>query len=165
MYLKMFMLIAFFVSFLQNHQHDNDICKSLNMQHICNGNLNIPRSRMPQLTQQVMKEYTKTKQSFNTQIEPWNLIPTQSNTHLSVVRSIIKNSTRINYNNDICSDDTLTILVSYDIHTNDMYIIDSHHRYEACYFLGRPINVVLINGKILNILDELKTFNGVVYYN
>jgi len=126
--------------------------------------MKIPRSNMPQLSKEVTDRYSNFRKSMKSRIDRddmWKLVPTQLEIYLKPVLNIINNNT----NYDVCSDNHLAILVSYNEKTNEMYIIDGHHRYAACFLMNRDMNVILIYGTINEILDELKTFDGVMYEN
>lgn len=162
----MFTLIFLFFIKLYDEHFGQNMCDNPYYQNMCFGNMKIPRSNMPQLSKQVTDNYIKTKRSLITKIDRenvWKITPTQLEIYLKPVINIINNSTSNNY--DICSDERSMILVSYNEKTNEMYVIDGHHRYAACYLMNRDLNIILIYGIIIDILEELKSFDGVLYEN
>lgn len=134
-----------------------NLCEDHVHQHICNGNRNISRINMPQLSKNIQEQYLAMKQSKSILVNPMILQPTQSEISSLKVSKIIES---INNN---CSNPNLAILVAHNNITDKMHVIDGHHRYAACYLMNQSIYTNVIDGDPIDILNELNTFDGVLH--
>ena len=105
---------------------------------------------MPQLSKKIQDQYVAMKGSEYLLVNPIDLHPTQSEISAIKVSKMIESTLASNRqstltgnlrstltgnlrsNLDICSDPHFAILVARNEKTNQMHIIDGHHRYAAC---------------------------------
>ncbi len=128
----------------------SDICKIHS--NYCEGNLGIPRLKMPQFDGEVMKSFLSENAHSCETIPATALAPIQNEGNFVKIQSMMHSTTQGIWN--AC---THPILI-----TKDSHILDGHHRGWACSWLNRTISVFrLLNFTAPQGVNAANAFPGV----
>ncbi|NGX26884.1 MAG: hypothetical protein K940chlam6_00810 [Chlamydiae bacterium] len=96
----------------------------------CVGNLDIPRSEMPQLEGEVKENFLMSNLYTCEYISPTNLAPIQNEANYEKILGMIDSALKGIW--DPCLNPILT--------TKDDHVLDGHHRFFACSYLNQTIS-------------------------
>jgi len=132
----------------------SDICKMYS--NYCEGNLGIPRSKMPQLEGEVMQDFLSENTHSCETMPATTLTPIQNEGNFDKILSMMHSTTQGIWN--AC---THPILI-----TKDSHILDGHHRGWTCSLLNRTISVFrLLNFTAPQGVSAANTFPGVEHHD
>jgi len=135
-----------------------DLCSSLSpFRALCEGNLGIPRSMMPQVNSSVLQHDLAEKTAQGLEcieriIDPTELTPVQSELFVPAISGMIGSWMRNTW--DPCKERIISAAG---------YVIDGHHRWAACTLLQRPMTILDIQDTAQNVLAELNHLQGVFH--
>jgi len=142
-----------------------NLCKNLShpLAVACNGNLGLPRNKLPQESGQVRSNFLAEQEKQGIKVErkyipAKQLTPTQNEINQEEVEYLINASKQKVFNPG-----EKEILVSAKNDDGKIYVINGNHRFVACYALGLDMKVVAIDKDVHTLLDELSHFPGVKY--
>ena len=125
---------------------------------LCDGHLNIPRIKMPQIPDDIMPDLLEHLEAYGytlraTSIPVYQLKPTQNELNTNKVCDMVENYLAGDF-----PDITDTIIVS-----SDGYIIDGHHRWAACRLISPTIKMQTIQVElpIRKLLRVIRDYPGV----
>ncbi len=144
----------------------NDLCVAHSSgPSICHDNLGIKRADMPQLENPItFQSYiSRLEQSgINTRsgyVLAENLTPVQSELNLKKVQNMVDDG----FNKIFNPCNIKPILISANNTNKKLYVVDGHHRYAACFLLGKPILAITVDRSVNDVLADLKIFPGVEF--
>lgn len=134
-----------------------DLCQKSNTRFLCNGNLGMARSVMPQAEGRVLTQYLNEMERNGVLVEsdkvsPHNLVPIQSEINFEIVRTMLKSYAKGEYNP--CAQQIL-------VQKNETHysVMDGHHRWSACRLLNRLQSVIVVYSNYA--FDWLQRFPGI----
>lgn len=141
---------------------DKDLCKNPFFAYLCEGNLGVSRSEMPQVEGGTLSEYLikKINEGVNvtSQLIPARqLTPVQNEMNKFIFHHFIENVSNQEGDNPC----TLPVLVSTNNPDGKIFVIDGTHRSAACAAINGTQVVTAIHENVHTILNQLKNFPGV----
>jgi hypothetical protein len=146
------------ISLLAGGVVSRDLCQQSNIRPLCNGNLGIPRTEMPQLEGEARNAYLFMKATqghpiHSQTISAHELVFTQSEASREIVLGMLKG--KANGLFDPCKREIL--IARNKTHHK---ILDGHHTALACRLLNGHQSALIIQDDDNLILDEMKEFPG-----